>query len=74
MNKVKNYVIMFIVFICGLIVGGNIQLAYANESGVTNTQNIMNTNATINTQTIYVDGQRYIVFTSGSSSIAVIKK
>jgi len=35
---------------------------------------VQNTQSSINTQTVYVDGQRYIVFTSGSSSMAVVKK
>ena len=35
---------------------------------------VQNTQSNVNTQTIYVEGQKYIVFTSGSSSMTVIKK
>ena len=36
--------------------------------------NTQNTQSNVNTQTIYVEGQKYIVFTSGCSSMTVIKK
>ena len=37
-------------------------------------QNVQNTQASVNTQTVYVDGQKFIVFTSGCSSMAIVKK
>jgi len=46
----------------------------ANAKPIPDVMNTQNTQSNVNTQTVYVDGQRYIVFTSGYSSMAVIKK
>lgn len=46
----------------------------ANAAQIPNITNVQNTQALVNTQTMYVNGQRYVVFTSNASSMAVIKK
>jgi len=75
MRKIKIFAfigMLTIAYLVGGIMGfglcASIQPANANINSIQNVQ------STINTQTIWVDGQRYVVFTSGSSSMAVIKK
>ena len=76
---VKFYALVGVValgYFLGLIMGfalcASSTKSYAEPvPDVMNTQNIQ---SNVNTQTIYVEGQKYIVFTSGSSSMAVIKK
>ena len=75
MRKIKFFAfigMLTIAYLIGCIMGfglcASIQPANANINSIQNVQ------STINTQTIWVDGQRYVVFTSGSSSMAVIKK
>ena len=65
-----------IAYVIGGIMGfafcASISTVNANPApAVTNTQN---TQTSISSQIVYVDGQRYIVFTSGSYSMAVVKK
>lgn len=62
----------FLGFILGFAFCASSTKSYADPiPAVMNTQNMQ---SNVNTQTIYFEGQKYIVFTSGSSSMAVIKK
>ena len=58
--------------IMGFVFFASMSTVNANPTPIVT--NVQNTQASINTQTVYVDGQRYIVFTSGCSSMHVIKK
>ena len=66
MKNFKNYLLITICSLMSFVAGLTIHEAKASV-------NEMHYGG-INTQTVYVDGQRYIVFTSGSSSMAVVKK
>lgn len=76
---VKFYALIGIIalgYLLGLIMGfalcASSTKSYADPiPDIMNTQNMQ---SNVNTQTVYVEGQKYIVFTSGSSSMAVIKK
>lgn len=68
--------VVVIAYVIGFIMGFSIctttPKAYAARTP--NITNVQNTQSLVNTQTMYVDGQRYIVFTSNASSMTVIKK
>lgn len=75
MRKIKIFAfigMLTIAYLVGGIMGFG--LCASIQPANANTNSIQNIQSTINTQTIWVDGQRYVVFTSGSSSMAVIKK
>lgn len=79
MKKIKFFAfigMLTIAYIIGGIMGFAIcaTTSKANAKPTPIVTNVQNTQSSINTQTVYVDGQRYIVFTSGSSSMAVVKK
>lgn len=65
MKNFKNYLLITICSLMSFVAGLTIHEAKASVNEM---------HYGINTQTVYVDGQRYIVFTSGSSLMAVIKK
>jgi hypothetical protein len=79
MKKIKFFVFIGMLTI-SYVIGGIVGFAFGASTSTVNANptpvvtNVQNTQAIINTQTVYVDGQRYIVFTSGSSSMAVVKK
>lgn len=62
----------FLGFILGFGVCASSTKSYAKS--IPNIMNTQNMQSNVNAQTIYFEGQKYIVFTSGSSSMAVIKK
>lgn len=66
-----SFVFVCFVFIFGFIIGVSTTNAYAKPE-VTNVQNT--TGNIYQPQEVYYKGQYYIVFTSGCSSMAVIKK
>lgn len=61
-------------FMLGFILCLGISNAYANSSSNPIVTNVQNMQGNVSTQIVYVEGQRYVVFTSGASSLAVIKK
>ena len=79
MKRIRFYAfigMLTIAYLIGCIMGfafcASSTKSYADPiPAVMNTQN---TQSNVNTQTIYVEGQKYIVFTSGCSSMTVIKK
>ena len=79
MKKIKLFAFIGMLTIA-YIIGGIMGFAFCASTSTVNANptpivtSVQNTQSNINTQTIYVDGQRYIVFTSGSSSMAVVKK
>lgn len=79
MKKIKFFAFIGILTIA-YIIGGIMGFAICASTSTVNANptpivtSVQNTQASINTQTVYVDGQRYVVFTSGSSSMAVVKK
>ena len=82
MRKFKLFAfvgIIIISYVIGGIMGfalcASTPSANANPApAVTNVQNTQNTQSNVYTQTMYVDGQRYVVFTSSASSMFVIRK
>ncbi len=75
MKKIKNYFLIVIFSIISFIAGLTISEAKANINPLGDIQSSdIGHHAGVRTQTIYVDGQRYVVFTSGYSSMFVIKK
>lgn len=68
--------VVVIAYVIGFIMGFSIcattPKAHAAQTPIMT--NVQNTQSNINTQTVYVDGQRFIVFTSGYSSMAVVKR
>jgi len=79
MKKIKFFAfigMLTIVYVIGGIMGFAIcaSTSTVNATPTPIVTSVQNTQSSINTQTVYVDGQRYIVFTSGSSSMAVVKK
>lgn len=79
MKRIRFYALIGIItisFLIGSIMGFGLcsSIQIANAKPIPDVMNIQNTQANINTQVMYVDGQRYVVFTSGSSSMVVIKK
>lgn len=75
MRKIKIFAfigMLTIVYLIGGIMGFGLCASIQPVNASTNS--IQNINSTINTQTVWVNGQQYIVFTSGSSSMAVIRK
>ena len=79
MKKIKFFAFIGMLTIA-YVIGGIMGFAFCTSTSTVNANptpivtNVQNTQSSINTQTVYVDGQRYIVFTSGSSSMAVVKK
>lgn len=79
MKKIKLFAFIGMLTIA-YVIGGIMGFALCASTPTVNANptpvvtNVQNTQASINTQTVYVDGQRYIVFTSGCSSMAVVKK
>jgi hypothetical protein len=79
MKKIKLFAFIGMLTIA-YVIGGIMGFALCASTPTVNANpapivtNVQNTQASINTQTVYVDGQRYIVFTSGYSSMYVIKK
>lgn len=79
MKKIKLFAFIGMLTIA-YIIGGIMGFAFCASTSTVNANptpivtSVQNTQSNINTQTVYVDGQRYIVFTSGSSSMAVVKK
>jgi len=69
MKKVKIYFLIAVFSIISFIAGLTISEAKANINPLGDIQS-----SGVRTQTIYVEGQRYVVFTSGYSSMFVIKK
>ena len=80
MKKIKFFAfigMLTIVYIIGGIMGFAIcaSTSTVNANPIPIVNNIQNTQGNIYTpQIVYVDGQKYIVFTSGCSSMAVVKK
>jgi len=74
MKKIKTYLLIAVFSLVSFIAGLTISEVNASVNTVNSVQSVQNTQSNIYTQTVYVDGQRYIVFTSGSSSMAVVKK
>ena len=76
MRKFKFFAfigIISIAYFVGMIIGFGLCASTQTVNATPITTN-MNMSPSVNTQSIYIEGQRYIVFTSGSSSMAVIKK
>ena len=79
MKKIKLFAFVGMLTIA-YVIGGIMGFAFCASTSTVNANpvpvvnNAQNTQSSINTQTVYVDGQRYIVFTSGSLSMAVVKK
>jgi hypothetical protein len=79
MKKIKFFAFIGMLTI-SYVIGGIMGFAFCASTSTVNANtapvvtNVQNTQASINIQTVYVDGQRYIVFTSGCSSMAVVKK
>ena len=79
MKKIKLFAFIGMLTIA-YVIGGIMGFALCASTTTVNANSapivtsVQNTQSSINTQTVYVDGQRYIVFTSGSSSMAVVKK
>lgn len=79
MKKIKFFAFIGMLTIA-YVIGGIMGFALCASTPTVNANptpvvtNVQNTQASINTQTVYVDGQRFIVFTSGCSSMAVVKK
>ena len=79
MKKIKFFAFIGMLTIA-YVIGGIMGFVFCASTSTVNANpapvvtNVQNTQSGINTQTVYVDGQRYIVFTSGSSSMAVVKK
>jgi len=69
MKKFKTYLLIAIFSLMSFVAGLTISEAKASVNNFNEIQADR-----IDTQTIYVDGQRYVVFTSGRSSMFVIKK
>ena len=77
MKKIKFFALIGIItisFMLGGISGFVFCKTTPTAAAAPIVTNVQNTQSSISTQTVYVDGQRYIVFTSGSSSMAVVKK
>jgi len=68
MKKFKNYLLISIFSLISFLVGLTISEAKASINSTNEIQ------LGVHHQTIYVDGEKYVVFTSSSSSMAVIKK
>ena len=79
MKKIRFFAFIGMLTIA-YVIGGIMGFAFCASTSTVNANpapvvtNVQNTQANVNTQTVYVDGQKFIVFTSGSSSIAVVKK
>ena len=58
--------------IMGLVFCGSTSTVNANPAPIVT--NVQNMQGSVNTQIVYVDGQKYVVFTSGMPSMAVVKK
>ena len=69
MKNFKNYLLIAIFSLMSFVAGLTIHEAKASVNNFNEIQADR-----IDTQTIYVDGQRYVVFTSGRSSMFVIRK
>ena len=65
MKKFKNYLLIAIFSLMSFVAGLTIHEAKASVNEM---------HLGIHHQTVYIDGEKYIVFTSSSSSMAVIKK
>ena len=80
MKRIRFYAfigMLTIAYLIGCIMGfalcASSTKSYAKSVPVI--MDVQNTQSNVcNAQTIYVEGQKYVVFTSGSSSMAVIKK
>ena len=77
MKKIKIFAfigMLTVAYLVGGIMGfalcASTQVANAK---IENVQNIQNMQYSVNTQTVYIDGKKYTVFTSGSTSMFVIK-
>ena len=72
MKKIKLFAFIGMLTIA-YVIGGIMGFALCVSTPTVNANpapivtSVQNTQSSINTQTVYVDGQRYIVFTSGSS-------
>jgi len=73
MKNVKNYLLVAIFSLISFIAGLTISTANAsvNTGGY---DGYSSGGPSVRAQSIYVEGQRYVVFTSNSPSIAVIRK
>ena len=84
MGKIEIYHVKFYALVGVIVLGYFLGLIMGFELCASSTKSyakpvpvvmdVQNTQSNVNTQTIYVEGQKYIVFTSGSSSMTVIKK
>jgi hypothetical protein len=79
MKKIKTFAfigIITVAYFCGYMMGFGMCSATtkANAAPAPIVNNVQNTQANINSQIVYVDGQKYVVFTSGYSSMAAVKK
>ena len=77
MKKIKIFAFIGMLTIA-YIIGGIMGFALCASTQVANAkvesiQNVQNMQYSVNTQTIYIDGKKYTVFTSGSTSMFVIK-
>lgn len=79
MKKIKFFAFIGMLTI-SYVIGGIMGFAFCASTSTVNANpapavtNVQNTQTSISSQIVYVDGQRYIVFTSGSYSMAVVKK
>ena len=79
MKKIKTFAFIGMLTI-SYIIGGIMGFAFCASTFIVNANpapvvnNVQNTQANINSQIVYVDGQKYVVFTSGYSSMAAVKK
>ena len=68
MKTYKNYLLIAIFSFMSFIAGLTINEAKAT---INSTHNV---NSNVNTQTIYIDGERYVVITSSAASMSVIRR
>lgn len=74
MKRIKFFVLMGMLSIAFLL-GGVVGITLYETSTKAHAEVVnVNSGERVIYESVYVDGQRYIVFTSGSSSMAVIKK
>jgi len=79
MKKIKTLAfigIISIAYFVGMIMGFGLCATTQSINATPSTANVQNMNMSsgVNTQSVYIEGQQYIVFTSGRPSMAVVKK
>lgn len=81
MRKIKTFAfigIISVAYLCGYLIGFGMSsiTTKANANNIPNINNVQNTQGNISYETIYINGQRYIVFINRATSadIEVIKQ